>query len=249
MRLKLESPLALSASPSGNINRTLDFLPGSALRGALASSFLDNNDLSQPKAKELFQRLFLKEEIIFENFYIDGSLPVPKTARACKGYGGFACTGNRRRKENHGVKDYLLPLYAYGKSENSGVLSDECYICRLPMERFSGYYGYNSRDGYFFQTPVPRREITRTGIHPATQTALPGVLFTVEVINEESVFDGSIKVLDHTLDEELKKYIKSNVYSILAWEKQGVWAGPGSSKRIFQAAYGRCLPWKRGLVV
>lgn len=210
MKLRIESPVAISSSFSGNINETLDFIPGTVIRGMLADAFLKENDMHDPERKSLFKQLFLSEDVIYNNFYREGSRPIPFTARTCKTFSGFkrylpeGKNSPVDKEDSHGIRDCLLDFLLYEETRESEVLQDEC-SCGLPLERYSGYYDYSFRDACYYEVPISKREITRTEIFGKTQTSLHGILFTIEVIEEGQIFEGSIEVKNSSLESALRQ--------------------------------------------
>lgn len=74
LQIKALSPLAISRQkPGGSVSEAMDYIPGSVIRGAIASKILQesghySSDLSQNGGE--FQALFLGEEsAIFRNAY------------------------------------------------------------------------------------------------------------------------------------------------------------------------------------
>ncbi|MBM3711841.1 MAG: hypothetical protein FJW56_00155 [Actinobacteria bacterium] len=225
MILKTLSPLALSSTLSGNINNTLDYIPGTSIRGALANMFRAIYDMSDPNKCALFKRLFLSDEVYFGNFYKEFSLPIPMTARACKIKGGFQNIYDKEFKEDaHGVKDFLLEYLLYKLSGDTYNLPDKCPVnnCKAPMESYRGWCTYNSRYSIYKGVNVWKREITRTEILPAALTSREGILFTIEVIEVEQRFNGSIYVSDLNLQNELKSLL----------EQQNLFLGVGRTRGL-----------------
>ena len=99
------SPLVISSRHFvSNENNTIDYIPGSALRGAIAEKLLMELGGDHPKFKEIF----VDGKIKFGNLYPGQGSPIPKSAKTCKYLQGF------RGSDNHGVIDYLLPTVKYG---------------------------------------------------------------------------------------------------------------------------------------
>jgi CRISPR-associated protein Csx10 len=125
VRITAHTPLALGdESKLGNFEQTIDFIPGSVLRGAVAGRALDV--CSQPAYKDNhaacsdreqcdFWKLFSQDQAIFGNAYPGLSGPVypfPLTARTCKYYPGLP-REDRILEEAHGVFDILIPRFIY----------------------------------------------------------------------------------------------------------------------------------------
>ena len=115
-----QSPLHLAdRHGAGNHSSTLGYLPGTALRGALAMMYLNRVDLQQYITQQLqplgwafenyFNWLFLSSKVRFSNFYPrreHPSLVIPLSARTCKRFMGFV--DDSSVGEAHGVVDVLL---------------------------------------------------------------------------------------------------------------------------------------------
>jgi CRISPR-associated Csx10 family RAMP protein len=225
MILKTLSPLALSSTLSGNINITLDYIPGTSIRGALANMFRAVYDMGDSNKCALFKRLFLSNKVLFGNFYKESSFPIPLTARACKIKGGFQnISPDEFKEDRHGVKDFLLEYLLYKISGGTHSPQDECSIngCKAPMEHYPGWCTYSSRNDIYKGVNVRKREITRTEILPAVQTSREGILFTIEVIEAEQRFQGSIYVNDKDLENELKSLL----------EQQNIFLGVGKTRGL-----------------
>src|SRR5713226_2311354 len=84
--VRLLSPVCLAAAvPAGNLTRTLDYIPGSTVRGALAALYLE----SGKPVDTTFEQLFLSGEVTYGNLYLNGAAPWPLSARSCKHEPGF----------------------------------------------------------------------------------------------------------------------------------------------------------------
>jgi len=184
LTLKAESPLALhQRRASEQFGPTLDYLPGSTVRGALASLYLAGE--SERAGDRLFRELFLSENVCFSDFLPGGGQGLtqlyPATAAACK------------RFDDHALTDSLLRLELAREMESSCPLEldnwGECPDCR--SEDLAG-----KRDriepGYYLSVVNParvrlrKRMVTGTAIERATGTAAHAMLFSHEVIEESS---------------------------------------------------------------
>lgn len=123
-RIIPRSPLLLGdRSGFGNFQQTEDFIPGAAVRGAIAAALLDqctqpdylHDHASCPDKKNCpFWQLLGADEPHFGNAYpgqFGPVWPLPLTARTCKRYPGFPQADDLER---HGVVDHLFADFAYG---------------------------------------------------------------------------------------------------------------------------------------
>ena len=210
LRLEVESPVSISAHENrdGQTTPSLDYIPGSTLRGALAWHWLRQ----QPRLREenIFARL-LDEGLWCTPLYPDNNdersesglaQVIPATARSCKRQPGFRSDDDipTERERGHGVRDTLAALVEeaalerWQRESNSpdangaGGLArhDSCSHCHGPMDRFSGYYGtgeFAGRRNFWLSNP-DRRLITRAAILPSLQSTAPGNLYSREALQE-----------------------------------------------------------------
>ncbi len=204
-----EAPLHLSDRHTpGNFGRTLDYIPGTALRGALATAYLQRPDLQQEVATQLhgtgltfqdyFHWLFLSECVRFPNLYPmrrGRPLVIPLTARSCKRFPGFFGEDVPVLERPHGVCDVLL----HGHDElRCGARLGES-VCAAPMERFGGFY--ESSHGLATvarRVSASRRVLTRTAIEPETEAVRHGSLYSLDALEEgggeSNIFVGDIVI-------------------------------------------------------
>ena len=181
------SPLALHADRSRlRFTPGLDYIPGSALRGAVAALYLQTYD-----EDDLFRDIFLAEQVLFADLLpakeeTSGTL-LPATARLCKRYGW-------EHKES--LTDALLRLALAAEMENPEPLEDEAWKfcpetdCQGVTKR-DRTYGYVTPS--FEQVKVTKRLISGTALNRATGTAESGMLFSQEVLEEGQLFRGVIR--------------------------------------------------------
>jgi len=206
-----KSPFSIAVSRAvGNVQRCLDFIPGTALRGALAGIYLESNS---PDDK--FREIFTSNGIVFPNLYINGDIngaePVPMSAYSCKYYSGFL--GDR---DKHGVVDMLIPILQ--EMQKEGDLSDNlkyCQykdgntICGIERKRFKGYYQKNSSDGSLKSISVNKRLIFHTAISHVTETAMENALFSQEMVEKGQTFRGEILIYKDSLLKDVEKIVNN----------------------------------------
>lgn len=185
--VKAHSPLCLPANRGpGNSGKTLDYITGSAFRGAIASAYLGAGGKDHD---DVFSSVFLSEQVSFPNLYpYQGaeSHPVPLSARSCKRYPG----ANGEHNE-HGLYDHLARAMCDSASTGS---EPRCKSCGAPLDRFHGFYAW--KGGTIRTIKTRRRLITRIGIGRLTGTAEEGVLYSLEVLEEGQVFAGRLSAPD-----------------------------------------------------
>ncbi|MBH8566564.1 CRISPR-associated RAMP protein Csx10 [Nostoc sp. CENA67] len=194
LEIKVLSPLAISRQkPGGSVSECEDYIPGSVIRGAIASEILKQsgqqfNDLSKNGGD--FQALFLSDEsAIFQNAYpsiktkgklitrgrIEEIKVLPATAFSSKNKPGF------KTESKNGVFDTLIDRFC---AEYYGF----AYEPTCPQEKdgrvepYTGFYSkYNSK---YYNLSVSKRLLTRVGINRRRATSEEDILYSVEVISE-----------------------------------------------------------------
>lgn len=134
-----ETPLLLGdQSGIGTFQETSDYIPGAAIRGAVAGrlleqctqpSYLNHHVLCPDKDQCPFWQVFGQDEPYFSSAYPGGlapTYPIPLTARSCKHFPGFS--SGEQDKKHHGVVDTLLAEFAYG------VVGDVGYTARPQLQ-------------------------------------------------------------------------------------------------------------------
>lgn len=200
IRLDVETkqPVVLARSHfSGNIVYTMDYIPGSALRGAMASRFIER--LGKPEDNwEKFKKYFCSDMVRFENMYMaEGSsyvIPIPLSSKTCKAYNGFRWD-DKQTGPHHGVSDYLT----------KGI-PDYCPKCKheTPLENITGFYSVPHRDSYtqIESVDIKKRFSIHNEIEDETQRTKEGILYTLEQIGEEQEFKGSIICADNGIRDD-----------------------------------------------
>jgi len=199
------SPLAIGRQkPGGSISEAESYIPGSVIRGAIASQILQqanqkDSDLSQNGGD--FQSLFLGENpAIFQNAYPtiakigkdkyeavpDEVQVLPATAVSSKAESGFKPDGN-------GVFDTLIDRFcadAYNHSYDPSCPKDKGRV-----EPYTGFYSKTS-DNKYRSHSVSTRFLTRVGINRRRATAEEEILYSIEVLNESFLKNSKAKIKD-----------------------------------------------------
>lgn len=182
-----QSPLLLSESPPAhNLSETLEFIPGNSIRGVLAQQYLDQGGKPED---DLFESLFLSGVTKYGFGFVNGSQPIPLSARSCKYDPGF-------ENEGHGVIDLLL----------SHQEDNVCPICKKTVDYFTGFWDSGSKK----QCEVHKRLITRTAIDPLRGSASSGQLYSQRVIEEGQTFHSTIET-ESELSSALDKLIEPSL--------------------------------------
>ena len=211
------SPVAVSITP-GTANQTVShgYIPGSTLRGALAQHYLDQFG----NVDHDFKMLFTDNLVQFPNIYPTSdndaeTFVMPCTARSCKRFQGFKNTSTE-----HGMVDLLVAHAAMVPDLLTSLEDCPQEDCNQPLalcenEFYLRCAGSGQAKGYspVYETiSAHRRLINRVGIDSFTATAVPGILYSLDVLNEDQVFSGdilvdnSIGILESFLKPETRFY-------------------------------------------
>jgi CRISPR-associated protein Csx10 len=182
VEISLQSSLMIGTDGESTLyNQTRDYIPGAALRGALAETMLS------AEAGDNFEALFgeLATEPIFDNLYPSRSgsqtYPLPLSARTCKYYPGF----QSQEGEHHGVGDILVRQAVFEAMLDDRVnlpclYKPLCPECHSDVKGLGGYYEVVARQ--YGRAAAPVRRISRTAIDRWRQTAAERLLYTLETV-------------------------------------------------------------------
>lgn len=182
----IDAPTVIVRERQSSTSPGLDFIPGSALRGALAESYLRRG---QPD-DESFRELFLNEDRTRFSPLYPGMNVFPATALSCKREPGF------QAEDRHGVRDLLiLRIARFLKPNLDTTGAYQCPRCGNDMKAL---------EGFFTAARSVRLEMsvsTHVGIDRITSTAAPGVLYSREEINPGQCLYGSVTTSEHLANE------------------------------------------------
>lgn len=180
--------------------------------------------------KDVSEHLAQARDAMFSPVY-----PLPKTASSCKRFSGFAL--NEADEERHGVRDTLFDWAVFQLGNQSAralwPLQEQkvCLRCREATHQFRGFYRQLRRsrtDTLAVETGVLTRLQTHTGINRATGTVQENILYSREVFEEGSCFQGVIKLPDDELAQLLisPSSNRSEGAGSCAWapDAHGAWA-------------------------
>lgn len=183
IEVEIASPVCLSAGvPTGNLTKTLVYIPGSTVRGMLAQFYLEQTGV----ADATFERLFLSGDVTYGNLYLNPhgapAAPAPLSARSCKHEPGFM-----KGESKHGVIDSLIQTFAWQTADRNGQEHNTraaiCSECKSPLDRFTRFYESSSDRKQTVPTESLRRVITRSATDDQIQTAKKGALYSLEVLD------------------------------------------------------------------
>ncbi len=108
IKLKLEAlqPLVITdGTTEGQTHKTLEYIPGNMLLGALASAWKRNNPNATPDDSDEFNNLFLNSKVKWGHaFPLAGdeqTVPVPLCYQKLKNYGGLPSVGSKNADNSH----------------------------------------------------------------------------------------------------------------------------------------------------
>ncbi|MBM4430333.1 MAG: hypothetical protein FJ026_08325 [Chloroflexi bacterium] len=191
--VQLSTPLLLGEQKRGAVAETLNFLPGTMLRGALGKLLARRCRHSPDGHRDCdFARVFCAAiQPRFGPCYpaLSGfSAPFPATARQCKHYPGF----RSEDEEAHGIHSALIPLLSFeevSRVQQVDVYKSYCTaetngrVCHANLEPVPGFYELVGR-GYWQPRP-PVMRLSRTAINRRRRVAAEELLYTLELLSEQ----------------------------------------------------------------
>lgn len=221
IEVRANSPLAFSSRHfvSNEID-TLDYIPGSAFRGAIADKL--SRELGYDHLT--FKEIFIDRKVKLGNLYLlkeKQGFPIPKSAKTCKYLKGF---------RSHGVIDFLLPTVKYKLRESTSALPKVCPICKAPLDTFDGFYTSTGKE-----IGPTKRLITRTAIDDRTLTAREGFLYAMEIIEEDQEFYGILDADSVVIKDGELKYKNTT----LLRKGETFWVGSGKTRGLGRIEIGK----------
>jgi len=195
VEIETVSPLSIAQRRGvDNVLRTLEYLPGSTWRGALAQAYVEQGW----QAEDEFKNLFVEEKAVFCDLLLEGGQHIPLTASTCKYHGGFHASDS----ENHGVFDIVIPFLRHEcwgvplpeevqSCNKNGNLHQRFSCSETPMEPFRGFYSSEPMR----RITVDKVLIGHTQIDDLSHTAKHETLYMLEVIQQRQKFSGYIQLL------------------------------------------------------
>jgi len=216
VKLTPKEPIRISfTKTSSYFYETLDYIPGSTIRGAIAKYVGDKYGYKDNR----FVQSFLQHPVIFCNLYPSGrdirsremAKPIPLSARTCKAYPGFEvympdeCPEEKKR---HGSKDiFIMSFLTMLISKETGIplpFKGKCDHCKSSLKNLSGFYITYSSE---IKAP-PRQVMTRIAINRKLSTTKERTLYSYETIepifnphtkrSEPLIFSGLIKIPENS---------------------------------------------------
>lgn len=206
----LETPLAISRQrATGNDLLTLEFIPGTTVRGALARLYLQTGAAEDPQ----FVTLFLAEKVRFGDLRIDGCHPWPLSARRCA------------QHPEHPVTDLLLRYGA--QQEGTANIRRECSVCEAKLQQPQDYCRFNSDLNKYESCEVAVRRVAHVAIDPELLRSRSGQFHSARVLTRNQKFEGRIWA-----DSESSRVLEDFVGS-----SRNLWVGRGRSRGQGRVAF------------
>ncbi len=213
LTLRLLAPLALHQTRAGvQYVKTLDYIPGAALRGALAEAYLEQHG----KPDDTFQALFLCDQVQYGDLWptVEGKSTttlIPATAQVCK-----------RFKFNHSAsfRDSLLDAVSNQYVDvRCKCITDQQRECGESLDRASGYLC--NLETVELLSPHSRLRVS-TAIERSTGTVAREMLFTQHTLTGQRkardkdksenkaplLFQGILRLSNPALQDELVRLLQ-----------------------------------------
>ncbi|TWG30825.1 RAMP superfamily CRISPR-associated protein [Geobacillus sp. C56-T2] len=223
VRITATSPLLLSnrpASEGSSVYQSLEYIPGTSIRGAWIEAYKRRNPSRSEKAySHLISEKFM-DRYWFDDFSPEGRQRLPLTAITCKQFPGF----KDDEGHGHGVKDSLLLYYRTLKRCEA---NEEFVETELTCQRCQSVYtSYGQWVNEEFDRPAqPLRKIQsgHVAILPVTQTIVKGKLFFEQTLDIDQSFEGKIHVPvdDKAEFEEMMEWLKEHPLRVGAKRTSG----------------------------
>lgn len=222
--IDIKSPTHINSRRFQIFNETLEFIPATTIRGALASLICVKSNKLKCNTCDIktscdFDKIFSENVgVRFENLYpvsdnhtieIDYNLVrvLPATVVSCKKHSGFLSKFEYEKKKSyepppHGVFDTLIKKLS---NEIKGNYDYEikCPECHSKAEPFGGFYYFLDKK-VLAESKVSKRRIVRTAINRARRSAEEEMLYSLEVIEEGNQFFGAITIEDDNLETVIR---------------------------------------------
>lgn len=199
LTLQALSPLALHSNRANvQFTPTLDYIPGSTLRGTLADRYLQGDATRAQDAD--FHALFLEDQVLYPDLLPGHNAGepwrlTPLTVWACKRYGA---------EHADSTTDMLLRLELADVLRVAGRANwrapqedlEKCPICGSTRDRLGAAYA-TALDPAFQTEKANLRLLTGTAVDRATGAVASGLLFSQEVIDKGNYyFTGRLRLAD-----------------------------------------------------
>jgi CRISPR-associated protein Csx10 len=190
--IRTDEPLVLARrNETGSLFETQHFIPGTRLRGAFASQFVNQNGLTDPETYAQFVRFFFRNTVEFANLYpalrkdvyLYSAIPAPKDFLTCKIYSGFG--KGRHRAKGFAGQPVNIPTYCW---------HDDCNGKQIALQTLSDFVAIEE-DSLREHTVSSRSEMHQQ-IDQLTQRVDEDNLFGYTVLKTGQYFVGELQFDD-----------------------------------------------------
>lgn len=176
--ITLETPAAFSDAPAmGNETGTLEYIPGSALRGMLANLYLAGK-----KEDAAFRRLFVEGGIQFGNLHPEPGRRLPLSAYSCKQHAGF--TGDK-------LPSFMAPPHRVVDRLWEDFLPEppqRCADCQQPLTQLERTF-YTGHNAFESVSPTLTSRMS-TAVVGNSGSARQGSLHSQQELAAQQTFNG-----------------------------------------------------------
>ncbi|MFX0136050.1 MAG: RAMP superfamily CRISPR-associated protein [Candidatus Hodarchaeota archaeon] len=228
MKIKIiltnKSPISIRENRADDVIYTLNYIPGHSFLGSLSAYYLKNNPVDERfqdffvNGRVKYSPLYPSNQIIYNESSLEKritdseslTLPIPKTAFTCKRWPGFKIPGEKN--EQHGVRDRLYEWTLFRLTSDNELkplksTSKCCFNgCKEEVTPIEGFYKIGVDYKEISSRKVTTQISMHTGINRSTGTVSPGILYSIESIQEDHQFTGLIEVEDK-LVEDFRKFL------------------------------------------
>lgn len=238
LTLQALSPLALHSNRANvQFTPTLDYIPGSTLRGALANRYLQGDATRAQDAD--FHALFLEDQVLYPDLLPGYNVGepwhlTPLTAWACKRYGAEHADSTTDMLLRLELAD-VLRVAARANWQAPQDDLEKCPTCGSARDRLGAAYA-TALDPTFQTEKVNLRLLTGTAVDRATGAVASGMLFSQEVVDKgHYTFTGRLRLADAD-GPRLEKLLKD-----LAPKNTHLYLGHGRSRGL---GHVKVLDWQ-----
>ncbi len=202
-----ETAIRPGAGTIGNYTMCADYISGSSTRGMLAWYYIKLKKLENKEAADdnLFSTFFLKNDILFGNFY-----PAPASGNFSNNFFKPVPRCFMKCKDNE-YEHPLVNTFFLNKSEKIENTESELYVCsksgcKADLKSIDGFL-FKCRENVYCINPDSYKSVAPSNsIDPKTQTALKeNGLFISQQISGNIVFKGNILIKKKDVKEEFIK--------------------------------------------
>lgn len=179
---KAVSPIIINEDRQSSNAVSLDYIPGSTLRGALAAAYLRNGSASDQAFKSLFLSNFAIPNLFPASSAEDTPQVIPASVYSCKRHPGFIKSGGAVREAVHGVHDMLALQAASRLSDKMAASTQWECSCRQELKPFSGLWNGNLDSPAIFKASKSYNRFT--GIDRLTRTVAQSIFYTSQSIDD-----------------------------------------------------------------